>query len=70
MNDILMLDDLWDPCYEPHFVVKFIYLLVASNLKIIKLAHLKLLGCYCFLSFHFCFLDLFLFSFCFVLNRA
>lgn len=30
--DILTLD-LRNSCYEPHFVVKFIYLLVASNLK-------------------------------------
>lgn len=50
MSDVLTLD-LWNPCYEPHFVVKFIYSLVASNLKIIKPAHLILLGCYPFLSF-------------------
>lgn len=48
INDILTLD-LWNSCYEPHFVVKFIYLLVASDLKIIKPAHLKVVCCCCFI---------------------
>lgn len=70
MSDVLTLD-LWNPCYEPHFVVKFIYSLVASNLKIIKPAHLILLGCYpflsflSFLSFFFFFLDFFCSCSCF-----
>jgi hypothetical protein len=42
INDILTVD-IWDSEYEPHFVVKLTYLLVTSNLKIIKPAHLKLL---------------------------
>lgn len=50
------MSDKWNSRYEPHIIVKFIYLLVASDLKISKPAHLKLVYCCCFL-FHFFFLN-------------